>query len=87
MITYPATEAVLQTRLLPAQERQNGDPGHFIFRRPRAVHNSSVRNILSAKARFQGEKHSKVGHFARLFNAADVFSGTTPPVNRIVGTP
>ena len=24
MIAYPATEAVLQTRLLPAQERQNG---------------------------------------------------------------
>ena len=34
-----------------------------------------MRKILSVKARLQGEKRSKVGHLARLFNAADAFSG------------
>ena len=38
-----------------------------------SVHNSSVRKILSAKARLQGEKHSKVGHLASIFNAAGAF--------------
>jgi hypothetical protein len=38
-----------------------------------AVHNSSVRKILSAKAWLQGEKHSKVEHLASIFNAAGAF--------------
>ena len=38
-----------------------------------SVHNSSVRKILSAKARLQGEKRSKVGHLASIFNAAGAF--------------
>ena len=38
-----------------------------------AVHISSVRKILSAKARLQGEKHSKVEHLASIFNAAGAF--------------
>ena len=37
-----------------------------------SVHLSSVRKILSAKARLQGEKRSKVGHLASIFDAADV---------------
>jgi hypothetical protein len=32
-----------------------------------------VRKILSAKARLQGEKRSKVGHLASIFNAAGAF--------------
>ena len=38
-----------------------------------SVHISSVRKILSAKARLQGEKRSKVGHLASIFNAAGAF--------------
>ena len=38
-----------------------------------AVHISSVRKILSAKARLQGEKHSKVEYLASIFNAAGAF--------------
>jgi hypothetical protein len=38
-----------------------------------AVHISSVRKILSAKARLQGEKRSKVGHLASIFNVAGAF--------------
>ena len=38
-----------------------------------SVHISSVRKILSAKARLQGEKHSKVEHLASIFNAAGAF--------------
>ena len=38
-----------------------------------SVHNSSVRKILSAKARLQGEKRSKVEHLASIFNAAGTF--------------
>jgi hypothetical protein len=38
-----------------------------------AVHISSVRKILSAKAWLQGEKHSKVEHLASIFNAAGAF--------------
>jgi hypothetical protein len=38
-----------------------------------AVHNSSVSKILSAKARLQGEKRSKVEHLASIFNAAGTF--------------
>ena len=38
-----------------------------------AVHISSVRKILSAKAWLQGEKRSKVGHLASIFNAASAF--------------
>ena len=38
-----------------------------------SVHNSSVRKILSAKARLQGEKRSKVGHLASIFNVAGAF--------------
>ena len=37
------------------------------------VHISSVRKILSAKARLQGKKRSKVEHLARIFNAAGAF--------------
>jgi len=32
-----------------------------------------VRKILSAKARLQGEKRSKVGHLASIFNVAGAF--------------
>ncbi len=32
----------------------------------------------------QGKKHSKLGHLARLFNAADAFQGRQPPINRNV---
>jgi hypothetical protein len=38
-----------------------------------SVHNSSASKILSAKAWLQGEKHSKVGHLASIFNAAGAF--------------
>ena len=38
-----------------------------------SVHISSVRKILSAKVRLQGEKRSKVGHLASIFNAAGAF--------------
>ena len=38
-----------------------------------SVHISSVRKILSAKARLQGEKRSKVGHLASIFNVAGAF--------------
>ncbi len=38
-----------------------------------SVHNSSASKILSAKVRLQGEKRSKVGHLASIFNAADAF--------------
>ena len=38
-----------------------------------SVHISSVRKILSAKARLQGEKRSKVGYLASIFNAAGAF--------------
>ena len=38
-----------------------------------SVHISSVRKILSAKARLQGEKHSKVEYLASIFNAAGAF--------------
>jgi hypothetical protein len=34
-----------------------------------AVHISSANPILSRKVRIQGEKHSKVEHLARIFNA------------------
>ena len=34
-----------------------------------SVHISSVRKILSAKARLQGEKHSKVEYLASIFNS------------------
>ena len=40
---------------------------------PGSVHNSSASKILSAKARLQGEKRSKVGHLASIFNAAGAF--------------
>ena len=48
---------------------------------------SFMRGILFLKMQMQGKKRSKVGHLARLFNAADAFSGATPPVNRIVRAP
>ena len=38
-----------------------------------SVHISSVRKILSAKARLQGKKRSKVEHLASIFNAAGAF--------------
>ncbi|WP_207894346.1 hypothetical protein, partial [Uruburuella suis] len=38
-----------------------------------SVHNSSASKILSAKARLQGEKRSKVGHLASIFNATGAF--------------
>ena len=38
-----------------------------------SVHHSSVRKILRAKARLQGEKRSKIGHLARIFNVAGAF--------------
>jgi hypothetical protein len=38
-----------------------------------SVHNSSASKILSAKARLQGEKRSKVGHLASIFNVASAF--------------
>ena len=38
-----------------------------------SVHISSVRKILSAKACLQGEKRSKVGHLASIFNVAGAF--------------
>ena len=38
-----------------------------------SVHNSFASKILSAKAWLQGEKHSKVGHLASIFNAAGAF--------------
>jgi hypothetical protein len=34
-----------------------------------------MRRILFLKTQMQGKKRSKVGHLARLFNAADAFSG------------
>jgi dienelactone hydrolase len=34
-----------------------------------------MRRILFLKMQMQGKKRSKVGHLARLFNAADAFSG------------
>jgi hypothetical protein len=34
-----------------------------------------MRGILFLKMQMQGKKRSKVGHLARLFNAADAFSG------------
>ena len=36
---------------------------------------SFMRGILFLKMQMQGKKRSKVGHLARLFNAADAFSG------------
>ena len=36
---------------------------------------SFMRKILFLKMQMQGKKRSKVGHLARLFNAADAFSG------------
>ena len=38
-----------------------------------SVHNSSASKILSAKAWLQGEKRSKVGYLASIFNAAGAF--------------
>ena len=38
-----------------------------------SVHISSASKILSVKAWLQGEKHSKVEHLARIFNAAGAF--------------
>jgi hypothetical protein len=35
-----------------------------------------MRGILFMKMKMQGKKRSKVGHLARLFNAADAFSET-----------
>jgi hypothetical protein len=43
-----------------------------------------MRGILFLEMQMQGKKHSKLGHLARLFNAADAFSGATPPINRNV---
>jgi hypothetical protein len=34
-----------------------------------------MRRILFLQMQMQGKKRSKVGHLARLFNAADAFSG------------
>ena len=34
-----------------------------------------MRGILFLQMQMQGKKRSKVGHLARLFNAADAFSG------------
>ncbi|UOO81635.1 hypothetical protein LVJ83_12040 [Uruburuella testudinis] len=34
-----------------------------------------MRGFLLLKMQMQGKKHSKIGHLARLFNAADAFSG------------
>ena len=36
--------------------------------------NSFMREILFLKMQMQGKKRSKIGHLARLFNAADAFS-------------
>ena len=36
---------------------------------------SFTRGILFLRMQMQGKKRSKVGHLARLFNAADAFSG------------
>ena len=36
---------------------------------------SFMRRILFLQMQMQGKKRSKVGHLARLFNAADAFSG------------
>ena len=38
-----------------------------------SVHISSVRKILSAKVRLQGEKRSKIGVFVSILNAAGGF--------------
>jgi len=38
-----------------------------------------MRRILFLKMQMQGKKRSKVGHLARLFNAADAFSGAKYP--------
>ncbi|UOO83052.1 hypothetical protein LVJ83_06220 [Uruburuella testudinis] len=35
-----------------------------------------MRGFLFLKMQMQGKKRSKIGHLARLFNAADAFSGT-----------
>ena len=37
--------------------------------------NSFMRGILFLRMQMQGKKRSKIGHLARLFNAADAFSG------------
>ena len=47
--------------------------------------NLFMRGILFLGMQMQGKKRSKIGHLARLFNAADAFSGATP-VNRNVRT-
>ncbi|UOO82985.1 hypothetical protein LVJ83_05880 [Uruburuella testudinis] len=37
--------------------------------------NLFMRRFLPLKMQMQGKKRSKIGHLARLFNAADAFSG------------
>ncbi|UOO83077.1 hypothetical protein LVJ83_06355 [Uruburuella testudinis] len=34
-----------------------------------------MRGFLFLKMQMSGKKRSKIGHFARFFNAADAFSG------------
>jgi hypothetical protein len=49
---------------------------HFVYEGDFVPENADAR-----------QKCSKLGHLARLFNAADAFSGATPPINRNVRIP